>query len=1041
MKKVLSSILISLIIFANLLAPFSVGFGTKNTPEVVVNKAEAADCALGTITVPPLTKDSKRPDKISVSVDVTDGCVNKSGIVLEYIINEKDSNFLGIYTLGDVGLGKGIIKGPLLSNVLKFSFTPGEMACDSGVCNIYYTIKILQDGKVVDEYTNGDTEYSCITPTCDDTMAWAWTVEAAEPTTDFWWFDVTYKNGDKTEYKPYLSEKECKDKWDGVTVSNGAVKSECQKKTNEQIKEAIIYYYEIIKDGNVEGKSQIFSGENGQKDCEAERLAFSKDAKNSGFTTSECKTETTKQVVGGLEQGGDIQNTSSLPACGLGILDSKGTIMGCVAQAFYYVFFVPTSFVFGLSGKILDFTIMYSISDGAYRSEFVLSGWTIIKDFCNMFFIFILLYVAFGTILSLHSVKTKEMIINVVIIGLLINFSLFTTQVIIDASNILTRVFYNADTISTGSKKDGEAVKGEAGDFGEIKLSEAIVTKVNPQELLTNSDRIEEIPKRNGLNTGDTDRSSNGISIGSFILVVLLSTAVNVVGTIAFLSSALIFIGRVVMLWMAMILSPLVFFSYTVPEMQSIKMIGWKKWWPETLSLAFVAPVFAFFMYIIVGFLGSGLGIKELLSSNSGGLNFVIGIVVPFAFIMILLMKAKSIAVDMSGEMGAAMAKAGSTVGGLALGGAVGVGAMAMRGTIGRVGSAIANSDRLKASEAKGGFGGFLSKNLRNVGTKAGTGSFDVRATKAGAAAGKGMGIDMGKAKEGGFIKARAENVAARQKRAKELERGEDSPETQAVRSAERALHAVKTDRTRQDALLGLNNGIAFADKPEAITKATENRNATETIYNNLNSSPTATAEEIRLAKAAFDESKDALTSAMVADKGLGGLEREIVTAEEAVAKAERVLKDATDTLKSWDPTDTAGKATQTTLVERLRTNRDAQINGTNLVDLTTGNIITGQFGAGRDQAKANLKARQATIRNQERPVHIAEDNLKKAENAKIEVNNQIIHDYAHSIQGAWSNAINGVISLGEHSGFGEREAANKILSGAKEAQKITEHH
>jgi len=393
-----------------------------------------------------------------------------------------------------------------------------------------------------------------------------------------------------------------------------------------------------------------------------------------------------------------------------------------------------------------------------------------------MFFIFVLLYIAFGTILNLSGVKTKEMIINVVIIGLLINFSLFTTQVIIDASNILTRVFYNQKTIITGAiQKDPQGnilpTKSDLGSFGEIKLSEAIVSKVDPQQLIIQSQKVSEI-KPKGLNTGDTD-DLGGISLGSFIIVVFLSTAVNIVGTIVFLSSALIFIGRVVMLWMAMILSPLAFFSYIVPQMQGMKMIGWKNWWHETLSMAFVAPVFAFFMYIIVGFMDKGLSVVDSSLKNatdlSSGLNFVIAIIIPFAFIMVLLMKAKNMAVDMSGEMGAAMSKAGGVVGGLALGAATGGAALAMRGTVGAIGSRIASSGRLANLESKGGVYGGLARMALKGGEKASKGSFDVRNTKLGAATGSGLGVDLGKAKEGGYKKAEEDKIAKRTTRATEL--------------------------------------------------------------------------------------------------------------------------------------------------------------------------------------------------------------------------------------------------------------------------------
>jgi hypothetical protein len=504
--------------------------------------------------------------------------------------------------------------------------------------------------------------------------------------------------------------------------------------------------------------------------CENARLAsLGADTSNGTITGDKCFSVPPGAVVTTagttLDPNGKIapvtppKDTGDLPVCMKGIVPQMG---GCIAQGMYYLFFKPTSFVFGLSGKALDFTLKYSLDDTSYRSSFVVEGWGLVRDFCNMFFIFILLYIAFGTILNLHSVKTKEMIINVVIIGLLINFSLFATQVIIDTSNILARVFYNQNTIVTGTvQKDALGnplpVQSQLGDFGEIKLSEAIVSKVNPVSLITNAKEVDTIQTASIQGEDQTTTANSGITTGSFIIVVILATFVNIVGTIAFISCALVFIGRVLMLWLAMILAPLAFFSYTVPALQNIKMIGWKQWWPDTLKMAFVAPVFAFFMYIIVGFLGKGLDVvNSSLTKGYHGLSFVIAMIVPFAFIMILLMKAKSIAVSMSGEVGSALSKVGATVGGLALGAATGGAAMAMRGTVGRVATNAAQSNKFRDWAANNGMvGKFAAKAVGGIASR----SFDVRATKLGAAAGKGMEVDMGKAKQGGFAKTREEKV------------------------------------------------------------------------------------------------------------------------------------------------------------------------------------------------------------------------------------------------------------------------------------------
>jgi hypothetical protein len=382
-----------------------------------------------------------------------------------------------------------------------------------------------------------------------------------------------------------------------------------------------------------------------------------------------------------------------MPACWLGLTDGGISMSGCVAQLIYTLFFRPTSYLFGLAGQFFDFSFFYSISDKSYRSGFVLEGWGIVRDFVNMFFIFVLLYIAFATILSINGFKTKEMIINVVIIGLLINFSLFATQVIIDTSNILARVFYNSVTLT--GKEAKKAGIDAPGTNGETQLSAKVVNMVDPQRLIMEASTVGKVKDKGG--SGDNSSSSIGISNATFILVTLLASAVNVVGIFVFLSVGLIFIARVIGLWFAMIFVPFAFFSYTIPAMQSIEMIGWKKWWPETLKLAFLAPIFMFFMYLIIKFLGG----KEFLSGlNKGdsGAAFIIGIIVPFVFIMILLLRAKDIAKDMSGKIGSAVTGGAAAIGGLALGGAA-LGTAALgRQTLGSVNKYIQNDTARKSA-------------------------------------------------------------------------------------------------------------------------------------------------------------------------------------------------------------------------------------------------------------------------------------------------------------------------------------------------------
>lgn len=422
------------------------------------------------------------------------------------------------------------------------------------------------------------------------------------------------------------------------------------------------------------------------------------------------------------------------------------SMSGCIANLIYGLVFKPTSALFELAGKFFDFSFFYSVNDTSYRNPFVEEGWGIVRDFVNLFFIFVLLWIAFSTILNLHGFKTKEMIMNVVIIGLLMNFSLFATRVIVDTSNILARVFYSNVSVNekdkTGPNKD---IVNKLGDNGEKQISAAIVDKFDPQSLIIKANETK-LVMNNGSITSEGVDSHTGVTNGTFILITLLSSAVNVIGMIVFLTSGIIFIARVVGLWIAMILVPLAFFSYMVPAMQDVDTIGWKKWWPNTLKLAFLAPIFMFFMYLIIKFVDA----KNFITLNVGsGVTFIIAVIVPFAFIIVLMNKAKGLAVKFSGDIGAAITKAGNMVGGLAVGAGVGVAAMGLRQTVGRGANYLDKKNWLNDAAAgkKGRMAQFLTKTtgLKTLTSKTARGSFDVRQTVAGNAFSKETGMNLNK--------------------------------------------------------------------------------------------------------------------------------------------------------------------------------------------------------------------------------------------------------------------------------------------------------
>ena len=484
---------------------------------------------------------------------------------------------------------------------------------------------------------------------------------------------------------------------------------------------------------------------------------------------------------------------------------------GCVAQ-FFYLFFTIAAWIAKLASWFLDFFVYYSTNSTSYTSGFVTKGWAAIRDVANIFFIIALLYIAIKTILSLNVTNNKKMIGTIIIVALLINFSLFFSRVIIDGSNILAKVFYN--NITTKDEAPGTTVSGT----GEKPISIGLISKFNPQKLVT----------------AEVYKGDGGIAL--FIFITILATFIVLYAAYIFFSVGLLFVSRVVMLWISMIFAPIAFSSYTLPF--EIPGLGHKDWWKELLQNAFLAPIFIFMLYIIVMFTTF---LSEIVKFPEGAdfMQKVMSVVIPFAILTVLLMKSKEMAIKYAGEMGAAMNKAGAMVGGLALGAATGGAAMLGRGTLGAIGSKIANSSALAKLEAGGGgmgkFGKMLGTGTRNIGKTAAKGSFDVRGIKI---AGKDLSStgmsNMKAGGQGGYEKDKATKSAKREARSEELKKTiEKGKKGKGVKKMEEDLKALENALNPQ--LDKINKDIEIAKEKLSNTKGVAGKEEeTKDLYKQL---------------------------------------------------------------------------------------------------------------------------------------------------------------------------------------------------------------
>lgn len=271
----------------------------------------------------------------------------------------------------------------------------------------------------------------------------------------------------------------------------------------------------------------------------------------------------------------------------------------CFLEGFSWVGTIIT-YVFGsvlwLAGYLFDLSVYISIT--SFHSWITIPGvekaWTVLRDFANLCFIFILLYIAFGTIIDYKGIanKAQGMIVNVIIIALLVNFSGFFTRVVIDASNVIAYEFYT---------KTGGYDPGKNG-VGLNNIGSTLVGKLGLQEYITK-------PDSNSAPAPTIQHLSFlGIITQTFgnIVVILMTSFI-------LLTASILFMIRTITLIFVYVLSPVAFVSYIIPG----KFNYFQPWLDKLIKQSFFAPGFLVPLYLVYQLFDKG-SIAALVPSQTG---------------------------------------------------------------------------------------------------------------------------------------------------------------------------------------------------------------------------------------------------------------------------------------------------------------------------------------------------------------------------------------------------------------------------------------
>jgi hypothetical protein len=234
------------------------------------------------------------------------------------------------------------------------------------------------------------------------------------------------------------------------------------------------------------------------------------------------------------------------------------------------------------AGLLLDLTIDQDFFRALIDNEGLYQGWVIVRDLLNMFFMLLLLFSAFATIFQVEKYHLRKMIIMLVVMALLVNFSFPVTRFVIDFSN--SAMYFLAERLT------GSAIIGEFTNLGGV--------------LKASSDYGSDI---------------SALILNCIFLFIIFCTifAIGINLLIRILAFALL-----------IVVSPVGFAFAFFPGTKNIA----DDWWSALFKYAFLGPVMMFFLYLAVLMfkINTNADYGKLEGSLPG--NFVT-FIVPIAFL------------------------------------------------------------------------------------------------------------------------------------------------------------------------------------------------------------------------------------------------------------------------------------------------------------------------------------------------------------------------------------------------------------------------
>jgi len=258
------------------------------------------------------------------------------------------------------------------------------------------------------------------------------------------------------------------------------------------------------------------------------------------------------------------------------------------------MFQMIAAWILAIAGFLLNYSINLTLQMKVFleQTPAIYITWKALRDISGLFIIFFLLYAAIKLILSLQDAKFGSLIKNIVVAGVLINFSFFFASLGIDVSNIVSIQLYNA--IAPANTLN-------AGNLSPVGITERIKDG-GLSDIFMKSLKIPALYDTNAKLTPTGQVAAAGGAWTAPIKIILMGSASIVImlaAALSFAAAALAFIIRFVVLIFLLAFSPIWFASHIVPEIGEYA----KKWTNAYKSMLVFMPVYLLLMYLALNVL------------------------------------------------------------------------------------------------------------------------------------------------------------------------------------------------------------------------------------------------------------------------------------------------------------------------------------------------------------------------------------------------------------------------------------------------------